>query len=86
MKKLLALLAFLFLASAAQAQFADQRQYVGSTGGSANVQTAAAIPRAMSTPLRAGARAATGAGLGAAGAAERGAAGAAAVARGAAGI
>lgn len=41
MKKLLCLLAFLFFASAASAQFADQRTYVGNSGGAANAQTLA---------------------------------------------
>ena len=41
MKKLFWLLAFLFLASAAQAQFADQRQYAASSGGTPNAQTVA---------------------------------------------
>ena len=39
MKKLLWLFAFLLFASAAQAQFADQRQYASASGGSANAQT-----------------------------------------------
>ena len=41
MKKLLWLLAFLCFASSAQAQFADQRQYAPSSGGTANAQTVA---------------------------------------------
>ena len=41
MKKLLFVLVALLWASIAQAQFADQRQYVGASGGSANAQTIA---------------------------------------------